>query len=421
MPRTPPHQPQTTVPAGARSNRNPGSGRSLFALRWLAIGVIVLSTAINYLDRQLLAAVAPAIKSEFHLSNSGYGRIQSVFSIAYAVVAPLAGMFIDRVGLAAGASAAVLVWSGASIATGFTRTFPALLGCRTLLGIAEATGIPSSGKANATYLHSHELALGTGINSIGVSLGGILAPLAAASIAPVFGWRAAFVACGALGLVWAPLWWVAARAAPALPSAVSKARADPLGRLLRDRRFWGVVLTNVFIMMLFTLWTNWITLYFVQERHLSQDQANASFAWIPPVFGGLGGLSGGWIMYRWIRRGMPVLRARVRFCTASAVILLATALVPLAPTPSIAAAAISLSFFQSVALSGAVYALPIDLFGAGRAGFTVAALTCAYGMMQALLSPAIGSVVDRFGFSSVCVGLAFTPLIGVGILRWSLR
>ena len=389
-------------------------------LRWLAICIIVLSTAINYLDRQLLAAIAPALKSEFHLNNAGYGRIQSVFSIAYAFMAPFAGMFIDRVGLKTGASAAVIVWSFASVATGFTRTFSGLLGCRTLLGIAEATGIPSSGKANATYLHPHELALGTGINSIGVSLGGILAPVIAAMLAPLYGWRSTFVLCGVLGLAWVPLWWLTSRRVPALATP-EHARPAPLRDLLSDRRFWGLILTTVFIMMLFTLWTNWVTLYFVTERHMSQDQANSSFAWIPPVFGGLGGLSGGAIMYRWIRGGMDVLKARQRFCVLSAVILLGTALVPLAPTTGIAAAAISLSFFWSVALSGAIYALPIDLFGAGRAGFGVAALTCAYGLMQAFLSPAIGGVVDRFGFSAVCIALSFTPLIGVGILRATLR
>jgi ACS family hexuronate transporter-like MFS transporter len=389
-------------------------------LRWLAIGTIVLSTAINYLDRQLLAAVAPALRSEFHLTNAGYGKIQSAFSIAYALMAPLAGIFIDRAGLNAGLSAAVMLWSFASVATGFTRTFPALLGCRTLLGVAEATGIPSSGKANATYLHPHELALGTGINSIGVSLGGILAPLIAAAMATRYGWRSAFVLCGILGMAWVPLWWLASRRAPVLAQANAIPPA-PLGDLLRDRRFWGLIVTTVFIMMLFTLWTNWVTLYFVQERHMSQDEANRQFAWIPPVFGGLGGLCGGGIMYVWIRAGMDVLKARMRFCMLSAVILLLTAAVPLASTPALAAAAISLSFFWSVALSGAVYALPIDLFGPGRAGLGVAALTCAYGSMQAFLAPAIGGVVDRVGFSTVCVVLSFMPLVGVGILRFSLR
>jgi ACS family hexuronate transporter-like MFS transporter len=380
--------------------------------------MIVVSSAINYLDRQLLAAAAPSIQAEFHLNNAHYGQVVSAFSLVYGVMAPLAGAFIDRVGLNAGVSSAVAVWSLASMGTGFARSFPALLAARSVLGIAESAGIPSSGKANATYLQSSELAFGTGSNQIGISLGAIAAPMLMAALAPLYGWRSGFFLSGALGLAWIPLWRMTFRRAPALPAPES---AAPLGNILRDRRFWALVATTVFIMMLYTLWSNWITLYFVQERHMTQDQANRQFAWIPPVFAGLGGLTGGAIMYRWIRRGMDVIRARLRLCAISAVILLLTAAIPLAPTSALAAAAISLSFFWSVALSGAVYALPIDLFGPARAGFCVAALTCAYGAMQTLVSPLIGGAVDRFGFASVCVALSFTPLLGVAILRFGLR
>jgi len=67
-------------------------------LRWLVLSVFVVSTALNYLDRLLLAALAPTLKSEFHLSNTQYGGVISVFSIVYALAAPVAGWFIDRVG-----------------------------------------------------------------------------------------------------------------------------------------------------------------------------------------------------------------------------------------------------------------------------------------------------------------------------------
>ncbi|HEY4361851.1 MAG TPA: MFS transporter [Bryobacteraceae bacterium] len=415
-------------------------------LRWLAITLIVLSSSLNYLDRQLLAAAAPSVQSEFHLNNAQYGQIVSAFSLVYGIMAPFAGVFIDRVGLNAGVSSAVALWSLASVSTGLVRTFPALLTTRAVLGMAESAGIPNSGKANATYLKSSELALGTGLNQIGISLGAIAAPLIMAALAPLYGWRSGFIVSGVLGLLWIPLWRSMARRGPAGPvtgasaPAASSARAGltatlpacteastppaappTIKNILRDRRFWGLVVTTLFIMTLYTLWSNWMTLYFVHERHMTQDEANRQFAWIPPVFAGLGGLSGGAIMYRWINRGMNVIRARLRLCTTAAAILLLTAAIPLAPTSGIAAAAISLSFFFSVALSGAVYALPIDLFGPARAGFSVAALTCAYGWMQTLLSPLIGGTVDRFGFSAVCVSLSFTPLLGVAILRFSLR
>ena len=55
--------------------------------RWLVLAVFVLSTAINYLDRATLSALAPVLTNEFHLSNAQYGLIGSAFSLG-SVVAP---------------------------------------------------------------------------------------------------------------------------------------------------------------------------------------------------------------------------------------------------------------------------------------------------------------------------------------------
>ena len=115
--------------------------------RWLVLAIFVLSTAINYLDRATLATVAPAVKSEFHLSNAEYGWIVNAFMLTYMLSAPFAGMLVDRIGLDRAASLAVGVWSCAGIATGFSRGLAGLAGCRAVLGVAEAGGIPAAGKA----------------------------------------------------------------------------------------------------------------------------------------------------------------------------------------------------------------------------------------------------------------------------------
>src|SRR5262249_2892214 len=143
--------------------------------RWWILTVFVLSSAINYLDRQSLATLAPLLRSDFQLSREQYGWILSAFSIAYAASAPFAGMMIDRIGLARGISLVVGVWSCAGIATGFTSGLGGLVGCRSVLGAAEAGGIPSVGKAIHTYLRPAERAVGNAINQAGVSLGAILA------------------------------------------------------------------------------------------------------------------------------------------------------------------------------------------------------------------------------------------------------
>jgi ACS family hexuronate transporter-like MFS transporter len=390
-------------------------------VRWLAISVFLFSSTLNYLDRQLLAAVAPALKTEFHLTNHEFGQVISVFSLVYATVAPLAGLFIDRVGLNIGVSVAVLLWSAAGAATGLTHSFRQLLATRTLLGVAEAAGIPCFGKANGVYLEPRELALGTAVNQVGISLGQLAAPLIVVVLTPLYGWRSAFVVSGALGFIWVPLWWFTAKKVPAKPERTVRSTV-PFRDLLGDRRLWGLVLSTVFIMSLYTLWTNWTTLYFVEQWHLTQSEANARFAWIPPVFQVIGGFAGGWMAFHWIRGGVDVLKARLRVSWICAVAALASkAAIPLMPTILLAAAAVCMSSFWGICISTNLYALPIDMFGASRAGFGVAALTFAYGMMQAFLSPMIGSVVDHLGFTTVCFAMAAMPLAGVAILRVTTR
>ena len=109
-------------------------------LGWMVLAVFVLSSAINYLDRQTLAALAPLLQREFHLTREQYGWIVGAFSATYAASAPLAGMLIDRIGLNRGISLAVGVWSCAGIATGFTRGLSGLVGCRVVLGAASSPG-----------------------------------------------------------------------------------------------------------------------------------------------------------------------------------------------------------------------------------------------------------------------------------------
>jgi hypothetical protein len=218
-----------------------------------------------------------------------------------------------------------------------------------------------------------------------------------------------------------PLWLLTAKWIPAKPIARQESQAT-IGELLRDRRIWGLIVATLFLMSLYTLWTNWTTLYFVEQWHLPQEEANRRFAWIPPVFAVLGGFFGGWMAYHWIRGGVNVLAARVRVCWICAIgSLLATVAIPLMPNVVLAAAAICVSSFWALSISTNLYSLPIDMFGPARAGFGVAILTFAYGLMQTFLSPAIGFVVDHAGFTTVCFSMAALPLIGVWIMQMTAK
>jgi ACS family hexuronate transporter-like MFS transporter len=176
------------------------------------------------------------------------------------------------------------------------------------------------------------------------------------------------------------------------------------------------VAANVLAMTVYTLWSNWTTVFLVQAYSLSLAQS-AWLAWMPPVAANLGGLFGGWLSMRWIRGGSAPAPARLRACFVTALLLLVTAAVPWLPGAALATGGICLSYFWVVAFSVNLYALPLDVYGSARAAFATAMLTSAYGAMQAVFSPLAGALIDRWGFQPVCAIVAVLPLGAYVVLR----
>jgi ACS family hexuronate transporter-like MFS transporter len=375
-------------------------------LRWAVIGVFALANAINFLDRQILAALAPQLMAEFGLTAAGYGDVILAFSVAYAAGAPAAGWLIDRVGLRWGSSLAVGFWSLAAMATGWAGSAGALMACRAALGLGEAGGVPATGKASAEYLPPRERALGSAVFQIGLTAGAILAPVAAQTIAA--------------GLVWIPLWLAVERRAPAGGGA-KPGSGEGAAVMLRDRRYWALLAANVLLMAVYSLWVNWTTVFLVREHGLTQAEANYHFAWIPPIFATLGGLAGGWLTLR-LSEGMEdVTPARMRTILLASFLLLGGVFIPWMPEAGWATALICLSFFACVASSVNIYAMPLDLFGAHRAALAVSGLTAVYGALQGVFSSVAGRVVDAYGFAPVCVAAAVMPMASWGVLHLALR
>ncbi len=220
----------------------------------------------------------------------------------------------------------------------------------------------------------------------------------------------------ARGLLWIPLWNLVGRRERPTPAA----RAGAAAGILRTRRMWAFIVANALSMVLYSLWTNWTTLFLVEARGLTLVEA-AWYAWIPPLAATLGGFAGGWLSLRWIERGVAAPAARTRVCLAAALVALATAAIPLLPGPAWASAGISLSIFAVAAFSVNMYTLPLDTFGAAGAAFAVSLLVASYGAVQAIVSPAIGAVIDGWGYGPVCVVGAILPLAAWAVLRANLN
>ena len=244
-------------------------------------------------------------------------------------------------------------------------------------------------------------------------MGLILAPPVATWLAVQYNWRTAFMATGLLGFLWIPLWRSVSSWHDSLPPLRSAARTDRPGGLS-----YKFALASALSMIPYSLWTNWTTLHLVDVNHLTFVRA-AWYAWLPPLFGALGGVAGGALSFRWMNAGMDAVAARTRVCTLAAAGCLVTAAIPWAPSAAFAVVGISLSFFSVAAFSVNMYSLPLDVFPADRAAFAVSLLVSAYGAMQAVASPVFGAIVDRYGYTPICVGASIMPLAAVAILKWT--
>jgi ACS family hexuronate transporter-like MFS transporter len=382
------------------------------AARWAAVSVFALASAWNYLDRLTLSAAAPRIMSEFHLNKTEYGWLISAFSFAYTFASPFAGWFLDRLGLETGIVWAVGLWSLATGLSGWTRSLGQLIAARAFLGIWESAGVPAAGKLNAIYLPPKNRAIGAAMTQVGISIGGIAAPLL---VGAMTGWRSPFFVCAALGFLWIPVWIFVRRGVQPY-EVIAPQQNTRMRRLFTDRRLLLLTFANILWMGIYSLWSNWTTIFLVQNFRLTTESAN-SYAWVPPVAATLGGFVGGWISRKAIAFGRAPVDARTLGTLISALGCLMTVLVPLTATPFWAMLAISASYFWVTAGSVNVYTIPVDIWGGEHAVTAISALVFAYGLLQTVISPLIGNLVDRFGFTPVCWMVALPPIGGWLLLR----
>jgi ACS family hexuronate transporter-like MFS transporter len=176
----------------------------------------------------VLSILKPMLEEKFGWSNTQYANIAAVFQFTYAISMLFAGRIIDKLGTKKGYTWAIIIWSiaaiihalaipiGEGIATmlgwiGIVALPVSVMGfmfARALLGFGESGNFPAAIKATAEYFPKKERSFATGIFNSGTNVGAILAPLTVPWIAANWGWEAAFIIIGAVGLLWLFFWLV---------------------------------------------------------------------------------------------------------------------------------------------------------------------------------------------------------------------
>jgi MFS transporter, ACS family, hexuronate transporter len=289
--------------------------------RWIVCGLLFTAVVINYVDRQMLGVLKPFMAPELGWSETDYADIVFYFQAAYALSYLVFGAFVDRVGAKIGYGVAFVIWQLAHIAHAGASSLVQFFAVRIALGIGEGGNFPSGMKAVTEWFPKRERALAIGIYNAGTNIGAIVTPIAAPAIYAIWGWQAAFVITGVIGLLWLIAWFAFyrnPRQDPKISAAeLAHIEQDPPDTekkvgwfsVLGKRETWAYGLGRFLIDPVWWMLLFWLPDFYKKTFELGLFEYSVVIA-IVYIISDVGSVGGGWLSSRLMKIGWPLNRAR---------------------------------------------------------------------------------------------------------------
>jgi ACS family glucarate transporter-like MFS transporter len=285
-------------------------------IRWRIFGFLFAIGFLEYLQQRGLTIAADRMMPELHLSQLQIGWIEQSFVIGYALFTFLGSIFCQRwgarwsfVGIGLVSVMSIAATAVAPELLKGSGLFVVLVTMQFVLGAGQGPTFPVSTGVFETWFPARQWALVQGLQTMGLGLGGALAPPFIAALMTTIGWQRAlwWTALPAIPLF---LWWgwygrnsprehrgVSARELAEVPQAAVKptnALVTLPGMLyiLRDRQVMMLTFAYFTMNYVYYLLGNWCFLYLVQQRHFSVLDSGW-LAMAPPVAAGVGAGVGG--------------------------------------------------------------------------------------------------------------------------------
>ncbi|MDB5704052.1 MAG: transporter permease [Sphingomonas bacterium] len=287
-------------------------------VRVLLIFMLFLLSAVAFLDRTNISIAGVQMRQEYGLDQSHLGWVFSAFLIGYAAFQVPAGWLAWRYGPRRVLTIGIIWWGILSVATALvspqsTHALVLLMSVRFLLGAGEAVMYPAGNQFISRWIPVQERGKANGWIFAGVGAGSALSPPLITLIIAGYGWRAAFYACAAIGLVAALAWFILARDKPEEHSGVSPGElahiraglvapgaprtAIPWRAILTSGNVWALFFSYFAFGYVVWIFFSWFFIYLAEARHVDL-KASAFYSMLPPLMMMLGCLSGGWISDR---------------------------------------------------------------------------------------------------------------------------
>ena len=321
-----------------------GAGLAMTAVkrsrvRLLIVTMLFIATTINYADRATLSIAGPSLAKDLGLDAVAMGYVFSAFAWSYVLAQLPGGWLLDRYGAKWVYAGAIFLWSAFTLmqgAVGFLTGFTAvavLFGLRLLVGLAEAPVFPANARITAAWFPTAERGTASAFFNASQYFATVLFTPLMGFVVHHYGWHHVFTLMGALGIAFALLWTQVIHGPKDHPSInqgerdyieAGGALLDMDGRdagvaqvdagrtirqLLANRMLLGIYVGQYCITTLTYFFLTWFPVYLVKERGLSILQAGFA-AVLPALCGFVGGILGGWISDRLLKRGYSLTASR---------------------------------------------------------------------------------------------------------------
>ena len=387
--------------------------------RWWIAALLMVATALNYLDRQNFPMVISELRKSIPVDDIAFSRINFMFLLAYGLMYIGGGKIIDRLGPRMGLALMVVWWSVANMMHGMVAGVAGLFVARFLLGIGEGGGFPGAAKAVAEWFPPRERSTAFGLFNTGSAIGAMIAPPLIALIVLSMSWRWVFFITGAVGIVWAVIWFfiyrdpsrsrlVTRKEKEMISQAISTHSSTedtdfsiPWIRLFRYRQLWGLLIGKFLTDSAWYFIIFWLPKYLADARGLDIKEIGY-YAWIPYALAGCGSLMGGWFSSFLIRRNISLDRSR-KICLGIAAAMLPTSLLITGSPLSLAILFFSMAMFGHQFFSTIIQTTCTDLFPRSVVG-SVSGLVGAFGSFGGMVfSLVAGILITHLGYSPVFI------------------
>lgn len=379
------------------------------SMRWWICALLFFATTINYIDRQVLAILAPQLQTEMGWSEVEYGYIVTSFQFSYAIGLLLAGKLIDFLGTKKGFAISIVLWSLAAVSHAFARTAAGFGVARMALGIGESGNFPAAVKTIAEWFPRKERALATGIFNSGSNIGAIVAPLIVPMIALRFGWQWAFIATGALGFVWL-FFWLRMAHSPANhpdvnPSELALIESDTdtshekpasIWQIIRTRKVWAIAIGKFLTDPIWWFFLYWLPKFLNQTYGLQLDKIGLPLITIY-LIADAGSIGGGWISSQFLKIGWTINAARKTTLLICAVMVIPIYLVSEISSLWPAVLLIGLGMAAHTGWSANMYTLATDFFPKQDIATVVGFIGMSGAIGGMLMASATGHLLEATG------------------------